>query len=250
MTLGKDTFGLNKTEFSDKIGRIIKNFRAGSKLIGEPRDFVLRCCKLTERWCKLANDENVLIYLRNVETAGGRRVKMIALERGGTSQPVPKAQLVSALYPTKRIATSATPEEKHFNAVRASMRFAVTYQLRAFRDSCHLPIICHITGKKIIPGARADVDHVGKTFSELCDDFIREKCLNYSCILLCGPPTAKRFKDTALWESWIYYHLQHARFALALASGNRSKGADGYNTDASLIGSFKSDDPDSLSLDF
>jgi hypothetical protein len=250
MTLGADTFGLNKTEFSDKIGRIIKNFRAGSKLIGEPRDFVLRCCKLTERWCKLANDENVLIYLRNVETAGGRRVKMIALERGGTSQPVPKAQLVSALYPTKRIATSATPEEKHFNAVRASMRFAVTYQLRAFRDSCHLPIICHITGKKILLGMRTDVDHVGKTFSELCDDFIREKCLNYSCILLCGPPTAKRFKDTALWESWIYYHLQHARFALALASGNRSKGADGYQTDASLIGSFKSDDPDSLSLDF
>jgi hypothetical protein len=250
MTLGKDTFGLNKTEFSDKIGRIIKNFRAGSKLIGEPRDFVLRCCKLTEKWSKLANDENVLIYLRNVETAGGRRVKMLSLERGTTQQPVPKAQLVSALYPTKRIATSATPEEKHFNAVRASMRFAVTYQLKAFRDSCNLPIVCHITGKKIIPGARTDVDHVGKTFSELCDDFIREKCLNYSCILLCGPPTAKRFKDTALWESWIYYHLQHARFALALASGNRSKGADGYNTDASLLGSFAKEDPEDLALDF
>jgi hypothetical protein len=250
MSIGKDTFNLNKTEFSEKLSRIIKNFRAGSKLIGEPRDFVLRCCKLTERWGKLANDENVLIYLRNVETAGGRRVKMIALERGGTSQPVPKAQLVSALYPTKRIATSASPEEKHYNAVKASMRFAVTYQLKAFRDSCRLPIICHITGKKIIPGARADVDHVGKTFSELCDDFIREKCLNYSLIILKGPPTAKVFTDKALWEQWVAYHLQHARFALALASGNRSKGSDGYKTDANLIGSFKSDDPDSLSLDF
>jgi hypothetical protein len=250
MTLGKDTFGLNKTEFSDKIGRIIKNFRAGSKIIGEPRDFIIRCCKLTEKWSKLANDENVLIYLRNVETAGGRRVKMIALERGGTSQPVPKAQLVSALYPTKRIATSATPEEKHFNAVRASMRFAISYQLKAFRDSCHLPIICHITGKKIIPGARTDVDHVGKTFSELCDDFIREKCLNYSLITLKGPPTAKVFTDKALWEQWVAYHLQYARFALALASGNRSKGADGYNTDASLIGSFAKESPEDLALDF
>ena len=250
MTIGRDTFNLNKTEFSDKIGRIIKNFRAGSKIIGEPRDFIIRCCKLTEKWSKLANDENVLIYLRNVETAGGRRVKMIALERGGTSQPVPKAQLVSALYPTKRIATSATPEEKHFNAVRASMRFAVTYQLKAFRDSCHLPIICHITGRKIIPGARADVDHIGKTFSELCDDFIREKCLNYSLITLKGPPTAKVFTDKALWESWVYYHLEHARFALTLASANRSKGCGDYKTDLTLIGSFAKETPEDLALDF
>ena len=250
MTLGSDTFGLNKTEFSDKLSRIIKNFRANSKLIGEPREFVLRCCKLTERWSKLANDENVLIYLRNVETAGGRRVKMIALERGGTSQPVPKAQLVSALYPTKRIATSATPEERHFNAVRASMRFAVTYQLKAFRDSCHLPIICHITGKKILLGMRTDVDHIGKTFSELCDDFIREKCLNYSLITLKGPPTAKVFTDKALWESWVYYHLEHARFALTLASANRSKGCGDYRTDPSLIGSFAKETPEDLALDF
>lgn len=250
MSIGKDTFNLNKTEFSEKLSRIIKNFRANSKLIGEPKDFVLRCCRLTEKWEKLANDSETLVYLRNIDIASGRKIKMIVLQRGNTQQPVPKAQLISALYPTRKMATSATPEEKHFNAVRASMRFAISYQLKAFRDSCHLPIICHITGKKILPGYKSDVDHVGKTFSELCDDFIREKCLKYSCILLCGPPTAKRFKDTALWESWIYYHLQHARFALALASGNRSKGADGYQTDASLIGSFKSDDPDSLSLDF
>jgi len=250
MSIGRDTFGLTKTEFSEKLSRIIKNFRANSKLIGEPREFILRCCRLTERWSKLADCPETIVYLRNVETAGGRQVKMIALERGGTSQPVPKAQLVSALYPTKRIATSATPEEKHFNAVRASMRFAISYQLKAFRDSCHLPIICHITGKKILPGYKSDVDHVGKTFSELCDDFIREKCLNYSLITLKGPPTAKVFTDKALWEQWVAYHLQYARFALALASGNRSKGADGYQTDASLIGSFKSDDPNSLSLDF
>jgi hypothetical protein len=250
MTIGKDTFKLNKTEFSEKLSRIIKNFRAGSKIIGEPKDFVLRCCRLTEKWGKLANDSETLVYLRNIDIASGRKIKMIVLQRGNTQQPVPKAQLISALYPTRKMATSASPEEKHFNAVRASMRFAVTYQLRAFRDSCHLPIICHITGKKIIPGARADVDHVGKTFSELCDDFIREKCLNYSCILLCGPPTAKRFKDTALWESWVAYHLQHARFAVTLASANRSKGADGYETDVTLIGSFAKETPEDLALDF
>jgi hypothetical protein len=250
MTLGHDTFGINKTEFSEKLSRIIKNFRANSKLIGEPKDFVLRCCRLTEKWEKLANDSETLVYLRNIDIASGRKIKMIVLQRGNTQQPVPKAQLISALYPTRKMATSASPEEKHFNAVRASMRFAVTYQLRAFRDSCHLPIICHITGKKIIPGARADVDHVGKTFSELCDDFIRLKELKYTDIILKGPPTAKIFKDKALWESWVYYHLEHARFALTLASANRSKGCGDYKTDLTLIGSFAKETPEDLALDF
>jgi hypothetical protein len=157
---------------------------------------------------------------------------------------------VSALYPTKRIATSATPEEKHFNAVRASMRFAISYQLKAFRDSCHLPIICHITGKKIIPGARTDVDHVGKTFSELCDIFLLKKNLKYTDILLVGPPTAKRFKDVTLWEEWIYFHLSEARYSLAMSGANRSKGSDGYETCKELLGSFKGEDTESISLDF
>jgi len=250
MTLGKDTFGLNKTEFSQKVGKIITNHRAGSKIIGEPREFILRCCKLTERWTKLANDPETLVYVRYNEIAGGRKVKMVYLERGITKQPIPKNQLVDSLYPVKRIATSATPEEKHYNAVKGSMRLAVTYQLRAFRDSCQLPTICSISGRKIRPYDKTDIDHIGKTFSELADDFVREKCLKYSAILLCGPPTAKRFKDTALWEAWVHYHLAHARFALTLASANRSKGCGDYITDPELIGSFKSDDPESLSLDF
>jgi len=250
MAIGKDTFQLNKTEFGQKIGRIIKNFRANSKLIGEPSEFVLRCCRLTERWSKLANDPEVVVYLRNIEIAGGRKVKVISLERGGTQQPVPKQKLLDELYPVKRIATSATPEEKHLNAVKAAMRHAIFYQLKAYRDSCQLPIICSISGRKILPGQKSDVDHVGMTFSEISDSFVREKDLKYTDIILVGPPTAKRFKDSKLWEEWIAYHLQKSRYALTLSSANRSKGADGYSTDVELVGSFKSDDPDSLSLDF
>ena len=167
-----------------------------------------------------------------------------------TRQPVPKAKLVDELYPVKRIATSATPEEKHYNAVKAAMRGGVYYQLKAYRDGCQLPTICSITGKKVLPGMKTDVDHVGITFSELADRFLCEKGLKYSDVILKGPPTAKVFKDAVLWEQWVYYHLEHARFALTLASGNRSKGADGYCTPVELIGSFKSDDPESLSLDF
>ena len=250
MTLGKDTFGINKTEFGQKIGRIIKNFRANSKLIGEPKDFVVRACKLTERWGKLANDPETIVYLRNLEIAGGRKVKVISLERAGTQQPVPKQKLTDELYPVKRIATSATPEEKHFNNVRVAMRNGVYYQLKAFRDSCVLPVVCSISGRKILPGQKSDVDHVNKTFSELADDFIREKCLKYSLITLKGPPTAKVFADCTLWQEWIAYHLRCARFSLTLASANRSSGAKGYCTDPELIGSFAKETPEDLALDF
>ena len=250
MSIGKETFGLTKTEFSEKLGRIIKNFRANSKLIGEPREFVLRCCKLTERWSKLANDAEVIIYLRNIETAGNRKVKMISLERGATRQPVPKAKLVDELYPVKRIATSATPEEKHYNAVKAAMRGGVYYQLKAYRDGVNLPIICSITGKKIRPGMKTDVDHIGTTFSEIADEFVREKCLNYSRISLKGPPTAKVFSDSALWEEWVAFHLSRARYALVCASANRSKGCGDYTTPPELLGSFSKEDPEDLALDF
>jgi hypothetical protein len=250
MTIGKDTFNLNKTEFGQKLGRIITNHRANSKLIGEAREFVLRCCKLTEQWGKLAADPEVIVYLRNLDIAGGRKIKMISLERAGTKQPVPKAKLVDSLYPAKKIATSATPEEKHYNTVKAAMRQGVAPQLKAFRDWMELPIICSITGRKIIPGTKTDVDHVGMTFSEIADSFIREKCLKYSAVVLCGPPTAKRFKDNALWAEWQEYHREKARYSLVFASANRSKGSDGYLTPEDLYGSFKSEDPESLSLDF
>jgi hypothetical protein len=250
MSIGKETFDLNKTEFSQKIGRIIQNFRASSKLIGEPREFVIRCCKLTEQWGKLANDPEVIIYLRNIDTAGGRKVKMISLERGTTKQPVPKQKLVDALYPPKKIATTATPEEKHYNAVKVAMRGGITYQLKAFRDSCGLPCICYLSGKQIRPGMKSDVDHIGMTFSEICDEFVREKSLNYSRITLKGPPTAKVFADNVLWQEWVAFHLQKARYALTLASANRSKGADGYTTDPELLGTFAKEDPEDLALDF
>lgn len=250
MTLGQETFDLTKTSFGEKIARIIKNFRANSKLIGEPAEFVIRACRLTEQWGKLAHDPEVVVYLRNVDIAGGRKVKMVSLERGTTKQPVPKAKLVDTLYPTKKIATTATPEETHYNRVKASMRFAVTYQLKAFRDACGDGLVCSITGKKIRPGMRTDVDHIGMTFSEIADAFIREECLNYSLITLKGPPTAKVFSDRDLWEQWVHFHLQHARYSLTLASANRSKGCGDYTTPPELLGSFKAEDPDDLDLDF
>jgi hypothetical protein len=250
MALGKDTFGLSKTEFNEKIGRIIQNFRSNSKLIGEPREFILRCCRLTEKWAKLANDPDVIVYLRTIDIAGGRRVKMLSLERGGSKQPIPKAKLVDELYPVKKIATTATPEEKHYNAVKAAMRTGIYYQLKGYRDTIELPIVCSITGKKIRPGMRTDVDHIGMPFSEIADKFVESYGLKYTDIILKGPPTGKVFKNEELWKQWVSYHLEHARFSLVCASGNRSKGSDGYQTPPDLIGSFAKESPDDLALDF
>ena len=123
-------------------------------------------------------------------------------------------------------------------------------QLKAFRDSCQLPIICLLTGKKIRPGMKTDTDHIGTTFSEIADSFISMKSLKYTDIVLTGPPTAKVFKDKVLWQEWIQYHLEKARYALVCASANRSKGCGDYVTPPELTGSFATEDPESLSLDF
>jgi hypothetical protein len=103
---------------------------------------------------------------------------------------------------------------------------------------------------KIRPGVKTDIDHVGTPFSEICDLFVGEKCLKYSAITLKGPPTKKVFADTVLWGEWLEFHEEKARFALTLASANRSKGSAGYETSRELIGSFAKEDPEDLSLDF
>lgn len=250
MSIGRDTFNLNKTEFNEKLSRIIRNFRANSKLIGEPRDFILRCCRLSEQWEKLASDPATVVYLRNLDVAGGRKVKMISLERGTTRQPVPKKKLIDALYPPKKVATAASPEEKHYNAVKMAMRRGIVDQLKEYRNGVQLPIVCSLTGKKIRKGMKTDVDHVGLSFSEIADRFVSVKNVRYTDILLKGPPTAKVFVDSQLWEEWVTFHLEHARYALVCSSANRSKGCGEYQTDRELIGSFKSEDPECLSLDF
>jgi hypothetical protein len=248
--LGKETFSLNKGQYTEKLGKIIINHRVNGRVIGEPAEFVLRSCRLTEQWVKLGNDPEVKVYLRNIDIAGGRKVKMISLERGSTKQPVPMQKLIDVLYPPKKISTSATPEEKHFNMVKASMRNAVSMQLKAYRDGVRLPYICPVTDKKIRPGMKADVDHIGMPFSEIADRFVSSKLLKYTDIALKGPPTGKVFTDATLWQEWVHFHLAHARYALVCASANRSKGSNGYQTNPDIIGSFAAETEEDLSLDF
>lgn len=250
MTIGLETFGLTRKDFSEKLSKIISNHRAGSKLIGQPKDFLLRACRLSPQWAKLATDPETAVYLRNVEIAAGRKVKMMVLERDTSKQPVSKSKLIDALYPPKKIATSATPEEKHYLMVKAAMRLAIQGQIRDFRESVPMPTTCPLTGKRIRQGQRTDVDHIRCSFSEIADEYLRAKGLRYVDVALKGPPTAKRFQDEEMWEEWMLYHEYRAEYALVCASANRSKGCGDYKTPQELIGSFSKETPDDLALDF
>lgn len=248
--IGKETFGLSKKDFSEKFSRIVEAHRVNSRLIGQPREFILRSCKLTQTWSKVASDPEVSVVVRNLSIAGGRKVKLVCLERGGTQQPVPKGKLLDSLYPPKKIKTSASPEEKHYNSVKGAMRQGVSNQIKAFRANCEFPVTCYLTGKTLRKGCKTDVDHVGWCFSEIADNFIRESGLLYTEISLVGPPTAKKFRDDALWKSWQDYHFEKARFSLVCASANRSKGAGDYCTPEELYGSFDRTSPEEVALDF
>lgn len=248
--LGKETLGLTKKDFTEKVGRIIDSHRANARIIGEPREFVLRSCRLSDRWIKMAQRPEVTLYCRYQDLAGGRRIKMLSLEVGESKQPVPKGKLVEALYPTKKTASTATLEEKHFNAVKAAMRRGVDSQLKEYKSNVQYPIECLVTGRRLIRGTRVDVDHYGKPFSQITDEWVSAMMLTYADIVLCGPPTAKRFKDDSLWESWKGWHREHARLAIVCAKANRSKGAAGYATPVELIGSFKPTTEDEIDLDF
>jgi hypothetical protein len=250
MTIGKQTFGLNKGEYSDKLGRVIKNFRANSRLIGDPEQFVLRSCRLTEQWGKLSNKPDTKVYLRNISLAGGRSVKMLSLEHGNTRQPVGKAKLIQALYPTKSIATSATKEELHCSKVKAAMRNAIKGQIKEYRDSVTYPVTCYITGDVIRKGMRTDVDHIDLSFSEIADKFIEGTGSVYTDIVLIGPPTNKRFNDSTMWQSWQDYHRLKAKYALVSASANRGKGCGDYCTPVDILGSFACEDPECIDLGF
>jgi hypothetical protein len=69
-------------------------------------------------------------------------------------------------------------------------------------------------------------------------------------VVLAGTPNNKRIKDKELEHSWIQFHYKRANLRPSLAAANRSKGAESYQTDVSIIGSFKSKESDEIDLDF
>jgi hypothetical protein len=251
VSIAKEALGLNKGEFQKKLGNIVDAHRAGTKVIGKPRDFILTACRLSERYSKVANEEGVEVRLKNMKI-GPRKVKCIHLKRksDGFEQPVPRGQLVDSLYPPRKTVRHASPEKKHALAVRAAMRTAVDYQLRKFRKAVRLPAECVHTEKQIRIGMRWDVDHIGKPFLQLCDEWVELQGLKYLDLTLKGPPNLKKFKDDKLQKHWILWHETHATLAPSLPKANRSQGAGDYQASEALLGSLKKEDPGDVDLDF
>lgn len=250
MSIAKETLGLNKGEFQKKLGNIVDAHRINSKIIGKPRDFLLTACRLTERFSKVANEPGVEVRLRNMKI-GPRKVKCVHLKRpDGFEQPVPRGQLIDQLYPPRKTKNHAVPEKKHAMAVRAAMRTMVDYQLKKFRKSVRLPAECVHTQRPIRLGMRWDVDHIGKPFLQLCDEWVELQGITYLDLSLVGPPNLKRFKDSKLQAHWVLYHETHATFAPSLPKANRAAGSGEYQASEALLGSLKKEDPDDVDLDF
>ena len=251
MSVAKETLGLNKGEFQKKLANIVDSHRVGTKIIGKPREFILLSCRMCESYSKVANDPTVEVRLKSTRM-GPRKVKCLYLIRksDGREQPVPRGKLVDCLYPPKKIATSASPEKKHALAVRAAMRTAVDYQLRAFRKSVRLPAECVHTERQIRIGMRWDVDHIGKPFLQLCDEWVALHELTYLDLTLIGPPNLKKFKDDKLQKHWVLWHETHATLAPSLPKANRSAGSGEYQASEALLGSLKKEDPEDVDLDF
>ena len=251
MSIAKDALGLNKGEFQKKLGNIVDAHRTGSRVIGKPRDFILTACRLSDRFAKVANEAEVEVRLKNMKI-GPRKVKCIHLKRkaDGFEQPVPRGQLVDSLYPPRKTVRQASPEKKHALAVRSAMRTAVDHQLRKFRKAVRLPAECHHTQRPIRLGIKWDVDHIGKPFLQLCDEWVELQGLKYLDLSLKGPPNLKKFKDDKLQKHWILWHEMNATLAPSLSKANRSAGSGEYQASEALLGSLKKEDPEDVDLDF
>lgn len=222
MTIGKETFGLTKGEFSKKLSRIVETHRSGSKLIGQPRDFIITAARLTEKFSTVANEPETEIRVK-LWPCGPRRVKMAVMQRSnGKEYPLPKNQLIDQLYPLKQTVRTPNPERKHITVVRAAMRQLVDCQLRAYRKTLQYPIECYVTQKQLRPGMRVDIDHLGKPFVQIADEWIASLDLTYCDLALVGPPNLKKFKDRAFNDAWPMYHEDHARL-IAVRCGQQIK---------------------------
>ena len=241
---------MTKGEFSKEISRIVKKYPCRTQIIGSDREFILEACKKCSRYATLASEENVILKPGYHRIANGRKVKMLFLHRSGSgfSVPVSKSVLVNTVYPVKKRATSASPEERNRSKVRAAMRNMVAYQLSDYRKSLIYPLTCWRSGARIIKGMKTDVDHIGDPFVKIADDFLARQGLTYADVVLAGPVNNKRFKDEYLSSLWIEFHKERATLALVLASENRSAGCGDYSSPEELLGSFEKEG--AISLDF
>lgn len=97
---------------------------------------------------------------------------------------------------------------------------------------------------------RVDIDHLGKPFVQIADEWVESLGLTYCDFALCGPPNLKKFKEAKYNDAWAMFHEENARLIATCAAANRSKGASGYETPSEIIGSFAKESDDEIDLEF
>jgi hypothetical protein len=241
-----------KKGFSERVTNLVETYRAGSKVLGSQRDFILGALRQSPKYTKSANDPNAEVFVK-LWKCGPRKVKMVVLRLpNGKEIPIPKKQLLDSLYPPQRKPRANTPtvEKQYAIKMRSTMRQLVDDQLRSYRSSLDFPLECWESNRRITRDTKFDIDHIGKPFVQIADEWLDHLGLTYSELVLVGPPNLKRFKDTGLNQSWKNWHMVESRLAPVLSSVNRSKGCGDYSTPEHLYGSFKVKSENEIDLEF
>ena len=230
----------SKTKSGLQYSKILKQ-RIGTSIKGEDLEFILELLSKTQKYRfvkeRIAEGIEVSIVPRMVEIASGRRIRMFCIEYykdgGFRHTPVSKTKVIDQAFP-KRKPTEKQKESAHkkkkISQVRAALRLAIEDQVKACRRTTPWPYPCKLTGKLLYAHDKTHVDHYGKPFVQLVEDWLKSEELYYSDLKLTGPPTAKRILGegmggVSLEDSWKYYHEQYAELEIVSATANISKGA-------------------------
>lgn len=231
---------MTKKEKLRKLDLILESHDLGSEVIGSPRDYLLEICSACERYRKLALDPGSKFYVGNYKIASGRKVRMVFLQSGGRKVPLSKKNL----FPTKK----RNPGVNNYaSEVRGAMRNMVSNQISEYRSTLPFSFSCFESGLTIRKGMKYDIDHSGKPFVRIADEWLLYQGITYEDVVLSGRPNAKKIKDPALAESWVNYHLEEAELVPVLASVNRSKGCGDYVSPPCL---FEERKKESINLEF
>lgn len=216
-----------KKEKLARLTTILDSHDLGSEVIGSPRSFLLEMCLECERYRKLAGDPSAQFFIGNYKIASGRKVRMVFLSSCGKKVPVSKTNL----FPTKK----RSEEVNYVAQVRDAMRKTVDDQISEFRSSLPFKFTCQESGLTLRKDQKYDVDHWGKPFIQLADDWLLSEGVTYDDIVLCGPMNHKKIKDPDLSLSWAQYHSENCILTPLHPSANRSKGCGDYTSPESLL---------------
>lgn len=194
-----------KKQVGERFSAILKSYGVKSKLSAEDSQYIFEllglCCKLN-----YIKYPEYYLYVSNYKLPTGRYVKMIYACNGSRKIPISKSKIMDELFPVK---SKLTDVDKHINMVKQAARNIIEPQIREFRSSINLPVICPLSYKTLSNWSLVHIDHQ-VPFSKLFENWLEINNLFPGDISLSGPKNNKTFKSESLRDSWYLYHLNNA----------------------------------------